>query len=104
MSNRPVTDGGDGGPDWRLAAIRCGLEVTLFSLSALYLYLHVGSHLLRGILLVVGILESVAILLWYVDRLSLAWVKYARSLTDRKRRKRERQRRQRRRERPENDR
>lgn len=103
MSNRSATDGGSGGPDWRLAAIRCGLEVTLFSLSALYLFLHVGSPLLRGLLLVVGVGGSVAIVLWYADRLALAWVQYARNLTEQRRRKRERQRRQRRRERPENE-
>lgn len=98
-----ATDGGDGGPDWRLAAVRCGLEVALLVLIVVYLYLHVGSTLLKGALLVVGLAGSVGILLWYVDRLSLAWVRYARNLARRERRQRERRRRERRRERTERE-
>jgi hypothetical protein len=95
-----VTDGGtDSGPDWKVPALRCGLEVTLLVLSVTYLYLHVGSTLLRGLLLVVGLVGSVAVLIWYVDRLSLAWVRYARTLRRRERRRRERERRERRRRR-----
>jgi hypothetical protein len=89
---RTVTDGGQSGPDWKVPAIRCGLEVTLLVLIVTYLYLHVRSTLLQGFLLVVGLAGSVAILMWYVNRLSLAWVRYARNLARQKRRQRERRR------------
>jgi len=93
-----VIDGGQSGPDWTIPAIRCGLEVTLLVLIVTYLYLHVGSTVLQGVLLVVGVGGSVVIVMWYVNRFSLAWVRYARSLARQKRRRRERRRRQRRRE------
>lgn len=101
MRRDVATDGGTsgGGPDWRISAVRCGLEVTLIVLSVVYLYLHVGSSLLKGALLVVGVVGSVGVLMWYVNRVSLAWVRYARSLRRRERRRQERERRERRRQR-----
>jgi len=41
---------------------------------------------------VAGVAGSVAVVMWYVSRLSLAWVRYARRLSRRQRRKRDRQR------------
>lgn len=105
MGRRVATDGGSDRPDWRVPAARCGLEVTLLALVTVYLYLHVGSPLLGGTLLVVGIAGSVGVVLWYANRLSLAWVRYASDLAERRRRERERRRRaRRRREGTENDR
>jgi hypothetical protein len=98
---RLLTDGGQSGPDWTIPAVRCGLEVTLLVLIVTYLYLHVGSTLLRGVLLVAGVAGSVAVVMWYVNRLSLAWVRYARTLSRQRRRKRDRQRERRRRDRSE---
>jgi hypothetical protein len=98
---RTVADGGGSSPDWRIPAIRSGLEVTLLLLIVAYLYLHVGSTLIKGLFLVVGLAGSVGILMWYINRLSLSWVQYARSLSRQERRKRARQRRQQRRERSE---
>lgn len=98
-----ATGSGGSGPDWTVPAIRCALEVTLLVLIVTYLYLHVGSTLLQGLLLVAGIGGPVAIIMWYVNRLSLAWVQYARNLARQRRRKRQRRRRQRRRDRSEGE-
>jgi hypothetical protein len=104
MAGEAATDGeADGGPNWRVPALRCGLEIALFDLIVAYIYLHVGSGLLKGLLLVVGFVGTAGILLWYVNRLSLAWVRYAQTLQRQRRRKRQRKHRQRRRERQQRD-
>ena len=86
-------DGGASRPDWKLPALRCGLEVTLVVLIAAYLWANLASQLLSGLVAVLGIVGSVAILLYYVHRLAFAWVKYA---SDQNRRRQQRKRRQRR--------
>lgn len=97
MRREAVTDGGQSGPDWRLPAVRCALEVTLIVLIAAYLWINVGSPLFRAVIAVLGLSGAVITVMWYVNRLSLAWVRYARNLRRRERRKRERERQKRRR-------
>ena len=89
--DRAATDGGDRRPDWRPTAVRAGLELTLVVLSTTYLTLQVESALVSGVVLVVGIVASVAILFWSLDRHVYAWVRYA--STQARRRQRARQRR-----------
>ncbi|PSQ06442.1 hypothetical protein BRC92_00755 [Halobacteriales archaeon QS_4_69_31] len=101
MSPRAACDGGQSRPDWRLPAARCALEVTLILLIAAYLWLHIGSALLKSVVAVVGLTGAVGVVMWYVNQLSLAWVRYGQTLTRKRRRKRERKRRERRRKRRE---
>jgi len=89
---RVVTDGSDGKPDWRPAAVRCGLELSLIALSTVYLTLELGSSLLSGVVLMLGLLGSVSVLFWCLDDHVLAWVRYASSQTRRRQRARRRQR------------
>jgi len=89
---RVATDGSGGKPDWRPAAVRCGLELSLIALSTVYLTLELGSSLLSGVVLVFGIVGSVAVLFWCLDDHVLAWVRYASSQARRRQRARERQR------------
>lgn len=99
MHRELVTDGGQSGPDWRLPALRCALEVTLIVLIAAYLWINVGSPLFRSVVAVLGVSGAVVTVMWYANRLSLAWVRYARNLRRRERRNRERKRRRRQRQR-----
>jgi cell shape-determining protein MreC len=96
MSEEVTTDGGQSRPDWRVPAARCGLEVTLVLLIAAYLWLHLGSALLRGVVAVAGLVGAVATLMWYVNQLSVAWVRYASDQTKRRQRERRRKRQRRR--------
>jgi beta-lactamase regulating signal transducer with metallopeptidase domain len=89
---RPMADGGSSRPDWKLPAVRCGLEIALLLLIATYLWANVNSLLLSGAVAVLGIVGSVAVLLYYVHRQAFAWVKYA---SDQTRRRQQRKRRQR---------
>lgn len=92
-----TTSGAPGKPDWRPRAVRCGLEVTLIVLSTTYLTLNLGSGLLSGVVLVVGLLSTVVVLFWCLDDLVVDWVRYASNQAQRRRRRRKRMQRDRRR-------
>jgi len=90
--SRVATDGGSRKPDWRPAAIRCGLELSLIVLSTAYLTLTLEPGLLSGLVLSIGIVASVAVLFWSFDQHVLAWVRYASDQARRRQRARKRQR------------
>jgi len=92
---RPMADGGASRPDWKLPALRCGLEITLVALITVYLWANLASELLSGIVAVIGIVGSVAVLFYYVHRQAFAWVKYASDQTRRRQQRKKRQRRRR---------
>lgn len=90
-----MPDGGQSRPDWRVPAIRCGLEVTLVALITAYLWVNVNSPVVSGLFAVAGLTGAVVVLFYYVDQQSLAWVRYASKKGKRKQRRRERRERQR---------
>jgi len=89
------TDGGASRPDWKLPALRCGLEVALVVLIAAYLWANLASQLLSGIVAVLGIVVTVTVLLYYVHRQAFAWVRYASQQARRRQQRKQRERRQR---------
>lgn len=88
-------DGGESRPDWKLPALRCGLEVALVVLIAAYLWANLASELLSGVVAVLGIVVAVTVLLYYVHRQAFAWVRYASRQARRRQQRKQRERRQR---------
>ncbi|MFB6139214.1 MAG: hypothetical protein ABEJ26_02120 [Halosimplex sp.] len=97
MSRKAATDG-SGRPDWRIPALRTGLEVSLVALVAAYLSIHLSSPLLVGVVVVAGVVGAVALCFRALDRQAYAWVRYAskRAQESQRKRRREREQRQRR--------
>jgi hypothetical protein len=93
-----ATDGGRDRPDWIEPAARCGLEVALVLLIAAYLWANIGSELLSGVIVVLGIVGAVGVLFYHVNRQAMAWVRYAsdRSRQQKRHERRRREKRQRR--------
>jgi hypothetical protein len=89
------TDGGQSRPDWKLPALRCGLEVALLVLIATYLWANLASELLSGVVAVLGVVGAVTVLLYYVHRQAFAWVSYASQQARRRQQRKQRQRRRR---------